>query len=957
MSESKSINQQIEELYKEKKTDEARPLIQKFLADEPDNLDAHAWMTTLRKYNESLEHYIFIFDRDINYKPPWKQNDENDFAYSFCYFLSSQSFILNESKDEEEKERNKRIASGTFVKFAEKFLTNSKGIPSVHGFAEALLEIDRYDDVISLAKYITGEVKAADLGWPGLTFSGERFGDPKGEILDLALRAFFFSNRHLEACRWIFDRMEEDNYKKKDYEYFLWYMFGYALCWMGYPEECARAWIIAIRKGFQRLGDDEVFDALCKYVIDFDYREKSDLYLSLYHVRDLMTPDKKEIYEEIKSMVWASITHAYEDVPDISYIEKRLGVTLSRKSHRYSFDLITIPSERSADPVVKEMIAYIDKYLNESKAQQKTPEPDKVKKEKVTVGGIATVRAGNTLEQFGVDLTGQALSGNMAPIIGRDKEIARIIRILSRAEKNNPVLLGEAGVGKTAVVQGLAQRIVRGDVPEALRGKKIIELNVGVLVAGTTYRGDFEQRMTNIIKETSENPSIILFIDELHTLMGAGAPSHRELDGSNILKPALAAGNLRLIGATTSGEYSRSIEKDAAMERRFSPVWLSEIDGTMTRAVLDARKSLWEKHHGVRIDEDVFDTAIKLTDQFIRYRHFPDKAIDVVDEACALARTLVTGDEVAGVVKLDHIEQVIESWCGSHKEQIKSGGSLVGQLQERLGERVTGHEKVINRLAEIIVDEKLGLHLSRLPRVFCFAGHSQSGKTETAGAIAQALWPGESDRFLFVNMALNTEEHDLWRITGAPKGYVGSDVSGVLPLHIAQRPHSVVYLYQFTKAHHAIKNFFGNLFTEGCFTDPDGRTVYAGSTIFVISTTCEDKGSSIGFGPGVSSKSAERIPDIREHLRRQDTPLNVIDSINEYFWFEPLTEQQIRQIVEKRIKNAVNQPGVREMNIGIDGFNLDSLIREVKNASSSLRNFRSLLNRKAFGEIVKKIQK
>jgi ATP-dependent Clp protease ATP-binding subunit ClpC len=872
-----------------------------------------------------------------------------------------QSHRSHRIKDVEEQERKSREFAKTRVHYSGQLLSASLSIPSISDFAESLLVLDRFDDVINLAKYVTGEVNAHDLGWPGLISSKELYSDIVGEMVSVAMDAFFLSKRYAEGCRWIYDRVIKGEQTNDKYAYYQWFLLGQALSWLGYPEETARVWVIAVRKGYSAndLGVDGTFEQLCNLALDNGYPEKEEIYHCLLKAETLITSDKTEIFEQFKQQAHQALEIPEEEMPALSFMENQLGIKMPLKktqNRMIRYNRLTVSPKKSSDPIVKEVIALINKNVSVPKSgSTATSNQHGKQREKVTVDGSSTVRSGNTLEQFGVDLTEQAATCDMAPVIGRDREIERMMRILSRAEKNNPVLLGEAGVGKTAVVQGLAQKIVQGDVPDSLKGRKIIELNVGVLVAGTTYRGDFEKRMNDIVKETSDNPNIILFIDELHTLMGSG-DSRNGLDGSNILKPALAAGRLRLIGATTPGEFSRSIEKDPAMERRFSPVWLSEIDRTMTRAVLDARKILWEKHHSVSIDDDAFDAAIQLTDQHIRHRHFPDKAIDAIDEACALARTMSNTQDLANRVTRGHVTQVIDTWSGRNEQPTETGGSLLAQIRQGLGERVIGHEGILDQLAKVAADEKLGLRLSTLPRILCFAGHSQCGKTETAGAMAQALWPDESDRFLFVNMAQLSGAHDLYRLTGAPRNYADSDVCGVLPMHLKQHPHSIIFLYQFTKAHPQVKRFLGNLFAEGCFPDPDGRTVYTGSAIFILSATCEDTPATFGFGPGTSGRGELKTPDIKEMLKQLETPESIINALSDTFWFDSLSESQVLQIIEQRLSKAVNQPGIRELKVTIDRELSSSLSREFLKAPVSSRNLRTLLNRKAYSAIAEALK-
>ncbi len=956
----RNYSEEIAALFEEKKADEANALIKEFLEKEPENIDAHAWAGAYAGLTDEdgLKHLTYVFERDITYTHP--SGDilkEGNLRHLFLIGLSlSKHDIFRKDKDKEKSDKNPREASRKHAFWAERFLSAGKGIPNIHDYGESLFELERYDEVINLAYYVVGQKTAGELGFPGLDYSKEHLGEDVWEMVEKAMTSFFLTERYVDGCRWIHERILA--YDKKSTDYidlnYLFFLLGQTLAWMGWPEETARAWIIAVHKGYADYQYNMLFEDLCEMVVDKGVKEKKDYYSRLLSMESLLAPEKKHEYEEIKKQALNAMMSGDCEMPTESFVEKKLGVALPAKTRKkiYKSDRLIVPATKSTDPVIKEVIATIDKHAAEmfTKGSDDSLGLKPGLREKVAVGGWAGTGYGATLEQFGVDLTRQAAKGDMPPVIGRDREIERMMRILSRAEKNNPILLGEAGVGKTAVVQGLAQRIVRGEVPGELKTKRIIELNVGVLVAGTTYRGDFEDRITSIVSETREDPDIILFIDELHTLMGAGATTKRGLDGSNILKPALAAGELRLIGATTAGEYSRSIEKDAAMERRFSPVWLSEIDAETTRAVVNARKPLWEKHHGVTIDADACDAAIQLTDQYVRHRHFPDKAIDALDEACALARIQVPSADAPCVVTRDNIKRVIDEWSGAEaKKESDPRNSLLAQIRGRLEERIFGSRDIVEHLSRVAAEEKLGLRFSRLPRVVCFAGCSQGGKTQTARALAHALWPEEKERFLFINMAHLRAEHELNRLIGAPRGYVGSDTGGILPIHLKQFPHSVVFLYQFPEAHPRIMRFFGNLFAQGHFPDPDGQNVYAGSTLFVLSTSIDETISSIGFTAGKNEKKSENKPeDIVQVLKRKQVPQTVINSISDFFRFESPNKEQVRQIIERHLKSAFDQPGIRELSAGIKPASTDELVKKFMSTPSATRDLRALLNREAY---------
>lgn len=950
MEETKSsshFNEQLIALREKHRTsDEMESIATQFLKEEPDNLDAHAWFAVSQmKINDPkiFKHFRYVFDRDINYQLPGSNyRNKDDIVDDFLIDLHAR--LHRSDLDDEQQIRNKRKIAKLIVSYTENFLQASRKIHSITDFAEALNIIGRYDDVISIAFFLSGRISADDLKWKDIEYSKDS--DDVDEIVTNAIDAFFLSKRYAEGCAWIKELLE----KKPDYDY-LWYLFGQTLCWLGYPQETARTWIIALKKGWYAFDMYMEFEILYNIILDPDYLKKEDISYRLNLMKRTISEDKKEILSDLDGQVFGAIKNRDQELPSIDFIETKLETKIPCSYSGPSDKRYFFPKKRSSDPVVAEAIAFIDRCIGTVHSNTDL-ETDDRKKEKVTVGSWFSQPSGHTLEQFGVDLTKQAASGKMAPIIGRDKEIERMIRILSRTEKNNPVLLGEAGVGKTAVVQGLAQRIVRGEVPDTLKNKMIIELNVGVLVAGTTYRGDFERRMEEIVKEVKENQSIILFIDELHTLMGAGGSKHG-LDGSNILKPALATGDLRLIGATTTGEYARSIEKDPAMERRFSPIYLSEIDQQMTREVLLARKPFWESHHGLKLSDDIFDTAIELSDRHIRHRHFPDKAIDVIDEACAMARMEIQqgSDDNANVtVNKEHIIRVIDQMSGTEENApVNGGGSLLNVISDSLRKKLSVHENIIDRLALIAADQKLGLRRSSLPRIVCFAGEPQSGKTEAARALADTLWLDEKDRFLFINMAMFTDETDLNRLIGSRSGYIGSEVGATLPLHLKQHPKSIVYLYQFNRAHQKVIDFFINLFSEGSFPDPDGKTIYTSNTIFIPSLTLESNRVTLGFGKKPQTIATNPNPDkLKELLAKNGIPEKLIHLLKEILWFDSMNQEQVEKIIKRELHTLVNQPWVSEMNLDPTEELVKMLTTEYFEQPALSRNLRSLINKGLF---------
>jgi ATP-dependent Clp protease ATP-binding subunit ClpC len=959
--------------------EQAKECVDKLLAADPDNLTARVILSDLAEWSDPavFEHIMFVLDRDINYTAPFGYHQHYGDKFIDLLFQGLRGHLYREdptggmTKDE---------IRAKYIEYATRLLAADRPIYDVRELCEIFDEVARYDDVVKIAQFAIGEVTAEELGWPGL----KKMRDLKlvEEIASQAADAFDATGRFEEGARWIF----RANQQFPDSCY-MWRLLADALCWVGYPEEAARSLIVALKKGYSPREIREFFEPIAEIIQNPSSPEVDELRSRLFAVKDKITPEQEPLYKDL--LIALNRISQREGTEPLSpeYIEHQLGMKLPYvKHHRRP---VVLPKVRSNAPFVQEIIAYLDKVAGA--VPQATPSVDspvwarqqalktaEQEREKVKVGGDAGPSPGQqgfALYQFGIDVTEQAQKGEMPPIVGRDREIERMIRILVRTEKNNPILLGEAGVGKTAVVHGLAQRIVAGTVPPVLQGRRVIELNMGVLVAGTTYRGDFEQRIVNIVKETRNNPNIILFIDEMHTLMGAGDGWDRGLDASNMMKPALANGELRLIGATTAAEYARSIEKDPALDRRFSPIWLKEIDQEMTLAVLRARQPRWQKHHGVEIAEELLRVAVQLTEQHVRHRHFPDKAIDLIDEACALARVAVavsareTTTQIAEraaddrsdpsgeprcpvILTQQHLRQVVDEWSGATSKDAEGTGdpaatSILDEIVFKLRQQVVGHEQNLKRLAAVVADEKLGLRMSRLPRVLLFCGRPNSGKTETARALTQVLWPGERDRFLFINMAPYADPARITQLIGVPPGYAGSNETGLLSLHLRQQPHSVVYLCSFHKAHERILRLFANLFTEGSFQDARGQSVFAGNSIFILSATLDDAPQQFGFGAETSDATDDE-PEITSLLDNLDLPDEILNSAKDIFWFGELNESDTIALIRRQIEKIASQPSLRGFGIQFDGAVVQELLCRYRQQPASSRNLKALINQVAF---------
>jgi ATP-dependent Clp protease ATP-binding subunit ClpC len=467
-----------------------------------------------------------------------------------------------------------------------------------------------------------------------------------------------------------------------------------------------------------------------------------------------------------------------------------------------------------------------------------------------------------TLGAYSRDLTQLAREDKLDPVIGRDAEIERVISILARRSKNNPCLVGEPGVGKTAVVEGLAQRIASGKVPESLRGKRLLALSLGPLVAGTKYRGEFEGRVKRILDEVKRSArDIVLFIDELHTLVGAGAAEGAPLDLSSMIKPELARGDLQCIGATTFDEYRKYVESDAALERRFQPVMIEEPSIEQTIEILRGLRQRYATHHHVTIPDDTIDTAAQLAARYIADRFLPDKAIDLVDEAAASVALSNKGAVVSPAVTPDDVAAVVTRWTGIPQSSLtESQANRLLELEHILTKRVVGQEGAIASVSTAIRRARTGLHDPRKPLgTFLFRGPSGVGKTELAKALAEALFGTES-ALVRVDLSEFTEAHGVSRLLGAPPGYAGHDEPGQLTEPVRRRPYCVVLFDELEKAHPEVAAILLQILDEGRVTDAKGRTIDFRHTIIILTTNLAQDELSFALRNELLNRIEEIVP-------------------------------------------------------------------------------------------------
>ncbi|WP_420628763.1 ATP-dependent Clp protease ATP-binding subunit [Candidatus Leptofilum sp.] len=568
-----------------------------------------------------------------------------------------------------------------------------------------------------------------------------------------------------------------------------------------------------------------------------------------------------------------------------------------------------------------------------------------------------------TLDKYSRDLTQLAREGKLDPVIGRDDEILRVVQVLSRRTKNNPVLIGEAGVGKTAIVEGLAQKINKSDVPENLLNKKVVSLDLGAMIAGSRFRGEFEERLKASMEEIQRaQGEIILFIDELHTVVGAGS-AQGAMDASNMLKPALARGELQCVGATTLDEYRQYIEKDSALERRFAPVFVDEPSVDDTIEMLRGLRGQYEQHHKVTYADDALIAAVKLSQRYVMDRRLPDKAIDLMDEAAAKLRVALhtlpaelktlkievdkltaaeeeahtvrdyeraatvraerlrlegefatarekwqSENELDEVVTEDDIAGVVASWTGIPVTQMmETEAEKLLHMEARLHERIVGQDKAIVALSDAIRRSRSGLADPRRPiGSFIFLGSSGVGKTELAKALAEFLFDDE-DALIRVDMSEYREQHTVSRLFGAPPGYVGYDQGGQLTEQVRRRPYSVVLFDEIEKAHPDVWNALLQLLDDGRLTDGQGRLVNFRNAVIVmtsnVGTSFVKSSGALGFTGTRDSDEAADHKRIEDALKKTFRP-EFINRIDEIIIFEPLSEEHVVEIVTLQMKEV-----------------------------------------------------
>lgn len=679
---------------------------------------------------------------------------------------------------------------------------------------------------------------------------------------------------------------------------------------------------------------------------------------------DDFTPRAKRIIE-LSYQIARTMRNTYVSI-------EHLLIALLKEEDSYAVRFII---ESGADPqrILNDLIQDLSNNSYESGAQSSSKKKSKSKTP--------------TLDEFGKNLTELARQGKIDPVIGREDEIKRVIQILSRRSKNNPCLIGEPGVGKTAIAEGLALRIVNGEVPELLLNKIIYSLDLTSMVAGTKYRGDFEERIKKAMDEVIENKDVILFIDEIHNIMGAGA-AEGAVDAANILKPSLARGEIQVIGATTISEYRKNIEKDAALERRFQPVTVGEPTEEEAVAILKGLRDKYEAHHKVKITDDAIESAVKLSSRYINDRFLPDKAIDLVDEAASVVRlnayTLpqnlkdmddeikrldaemqdaVTNQEFesaatlrdkenelkklldeektkwknsssheAKAVTSEEIAQVVSSWTGVPVAQLtKEESERLLNMEDILHKRIVGQDKAVSAISKAIRRGRVGLKNPNRPiGSFIFLGPTGVGKTELCKSLAEAMF-GDENAIVKLDMSEYMEKHTVSKLIGSPPGYIGFDEGGQLTEKIRRKPYSVVLFDEIEKAHPDVFNMLLQILEDGVLTDSQGRRVSFKNTIIIMTSNVgaskiTDEKQALGFGQSDGKPlSIEELvmPDLKRTFKPEF--LNRLDDI---IVFNQLDEDDIKEIARRMLKSLQKRTEDLGITLSFTDDAIDELAKE-----------------------------
>ena len=617
-------------------------------------------------------------------------------------------------------------------------------------------------------------------------------------------------------------------------------------------------------------------------------------------------------------------------------------------------------------------------------------------------------KSGKTLAEFTRDLTAMAREGRLDPVIGREEEIARALRILSRRTKNDPVFIGEPGVGKTAVVEGLAEKISEGSVPDELMDQRILSLDLAGMVAGTKYRGEFEERIRAVLDEVKRDGNVILFIDELHTIVGAGS-AEGAVDAANILKPALGRGEIRVIGATTLAEYRKYIEKDAALERRFQSVQVAEPDGEKALAILRGLRPRYEEHHGLKIGDDALEAAVTLSQRYLPDRFLPDKAIDLVDEAAASVRMEARSaspelraleeranvaarekesairaqnyekaarsrdaeesfraqaakerererreaEKTHAVVTREHVAAVLSNWTGIPVTRLsESERSRLLSLEDTLHERVVGQDEAVRAVARAVRRGRAGVKDPKRPvGSFLLLGPTGVGKTELSRALAEAVF-GSEDAMIRIDMSEYMEKHTVSRLIGSPPGYVGYDEGGQLTEKVRRKPYSVVLFDEIEKAHEDVWNILLQILEDGVVTDAQGRKVDFRNTAVIMTSNIGAKsitaaGTPLGFAANAQEDGEAHFRAVKEAVTaelRRTFRPEFLNRVDETIVFRPLSEENMAEIARRLLEKTAARMETLGIRFVFDAAAARLLAQRGTDASYGARPLRRLIS-------------
>lgn len=676
-----------------------------------------------------------------------------------------------------------------------------------------------------------------------------------------------------------------------------------------------------------------------------------------------------KVMEELVSPVGnVSLAHRPEVSPRLAYIlEDSKAETMRFRSEEIGTEHLLMALLRDVDCVACRILLTLN--INMQKVYQEILEvlgvdPKEYQEELAQEAG----RRDGVLEQFGTDLTAQAEEGKLDPVIGRKDEIGRLMQVLSRRTKNNPCLVGEPGVGKTAVIEGLAAQIAAGVVPDSMKDKRILTMDLAAMIAGSKYRGEFEERMKRLIQEVKAAGNVILFLDEVHTIIGAGG-AEGAMDASNILKPSLARGELQLIGATTIGEYRKYIEKDAALERRFQPITVEEPTREHCLEILEGLCSRYEAHHHVKIEEEALKAAVGMSARYISDRFLPDKAIDVLDEACSkvslkgfkvpekifdlektaqdlavdLEEALVRGDVAEAslvrkerdealkklkqqkqrfqqknadkklVVTEEDIAEVVSQWTKIPVKKLAESESVrLNRLEETLHKRVVGQEEAVSAVARSIKRGRVGLKDPKRPiGSFLFLGPTGVGKTELSKALSEALF-GTEDSMIRVDMSEYMEKHSVSKMIGSPPGYVGHDEGGQLSEQVRRHPYSVILFDEIEKAHPDVFNILLQVLDDGHITDSQGRKVDFCNTVIIMTSNAGAQSiidpKKLGFNTreNAAGDYKRMKSNVMNEVKLIFRP-EFLNRIDEILVFHPLSQEEMKKIVGMMCKDLVKR--------------------------------------------------